>query len=106
MKKRGHEPEKSYTDAGYISGENIVKAREQGIDLIGPVPGKEPKEEEEVSAGDFEFDDTFKEVKTCPGGHKPASCSYDEETEILEAVFDEKYCKECPHRKDCPSRKK
>ena len=106
LKDRGHKPETSYVDSGFVSGENIVKASEEGIDLIGPVPGKTPKGEKGISAGDFQFDDTFKEVKTCPGGQKPISCSYDDKTETLEAVFDERHCKECPHTKDCPARKK
>ncbi len=106
LKERGHEPEKSFADAGYISGENIVKAKDEDIDLKGPVPGKEPKEEKEIIVGDFQFDDTFKEVEMCPGGQKPVSCCYDEETETLEAAFDIRNCKECPHTKDCPARKK
>jgi hypothetical protein len=105
LKERGHEPKTTYADSGYVSGENIVKARNEGIDLKGPLPGKEPKEEKEIIVGDFQFDDTFKEVKICPGGQKPVSCSYDEETETLEAAFDIRNCKECPHTKDCPARK-
>lgn len=112
LKERGHEPKTTYADSGYVSGENIVKAKEEGIDLKGPIPGKdseedkEPEEKKEIGTGDFHFDETFKKVNACPEGHQPVSQNHDEETGTLEAAFDSNKCKECPYEKDCPARKK
>lgn len=106
LKERGHDPKTSYADSAYISGENIVKAKDEGIDLKGPLPGKEPEKEKEVTLGDFTYDESLKKVKTCPAGHAPLHQEYDEETGTLEALFDGKKCKECPHAKICPAKKK
>lgn len=103
LKEREHEPETSYGDGNFVSGENIVKAAEEGINLVGPLPGKKP-EEKELDAGDFKYDESFKEVTKCPGGQSPSYMEYDEET--VEAFFDASHCETCPHEKECPAKKK
>jgi len=103
LKERDHEPETSFVDGGFVSGENIVKSADEGINLLGPLPGKKP-EEKEIDAGDFTFDASFKEVKKCPGGHSPSYVKYDKET--MEAFFDSGFCDTCPHEKECPAIKK
>lgn len=111
LKQRGHEPETSYADSGFVSGKNIIKAAEQGIDLVGPVPGRDAEKKEsegggKIDSSDFQFDKTYKRVDACPAGHKPVSQSYDEEKETVEAAFDNDKCEACPHEKYCPARKK
>lgn len=103
LKERDHEPETSFADGGFVSGENIVKSADEGINLVGPLPGKKP-EEKKLDAGDFTFDESFKEVKKCPGGHSPFYVEYDDET--VEAFFDAGFCDTCPHEKECPAIKK
>jgi hypothetical protein len=60
LKERDHEPETSFVDGGFVSGENIVKSADEGINLLVPLPGKKP-EEKELDAGDFTFDESFPE---------------------------------------------
>jgi len=104
LKQRGHEPHTTYADAGYVSGENIVKAKDEKVDLKGPVPGKNP-EKEKIGVGDFEFDEELKQVKNCPCGQVPESQTYNEEKGTLEALFPIKTCERCFRKKECPVRK-
>jgi len=106
LKEKGIEPKTTFADSGYVSGENIVKAREQGVDLVGPLPGGESKKENPVEVGDFEFNEDLDEVKSCPGGQSPVEQEYSEESGVLEADFDAEKCKECPHSENCPTKKK
>ncbi len=46
-------PKELQVDAGYVSGKNIVNAQDQGVELIGPLPGKPASDK--MSLIDFEF---------------------------------------------------
>lgn len=101
LNKRGHAPETTYADAGYTSGENMANSKDADIDLKGPVPGRGTSKEKVLDQ--FRFDEEYKQVESCPGGHKPVEQSCDDET--LEAKFDEKKCASCPFNKECPVNK-
>jgi hypothetical protein len=44
----------------------------------------------------------YQKINTCPAGHAPIDCSYNEEKEQYRAHFDKETCENCPHREDCP----
>jgi len=100
--ERGHEPEKTFVDAGYVSGENIVETGELGVDLQGPLPGRQIEETEE---SEFVYDDNYREVKSCPRGCIPERNEYDEKRDEVRAYFKIEGCAGCPHEKKCPARK-
>lgn len=106
LTSRGIKPETTYADGGYTSGENIVKAKDRGVELVGPLPGKESKETSEVEAGDFEYNETYDEIKRCPEGQAPVDQEYDEKSQTIEADFDAKKCEECSKAQKCPAKKK
>ena len=105
LKQRGHKPKTSYADSNFVSGDNLIKSKDSGIDLKGPVPGEKPKNNIQKRLGEFQYDEEFKKVKSCPAGHKPVEQNYDEETETLEAKFDNEKCEKCSFNKEFPLRK-
>lgn len=104
LKNRGHKPDTTYADAGYVSGENIVKAKDEKVDLKGPVPGRNP-ETEKTGVGDFELEEDLKRVKKCPCGCVPKNQRYNEDKRIIEAIFPIETCERCPRKRECPVRK-
>ena len=104
LKRRGHALDKSYVDAGYTSGKNILEAEQKGIELIGPMSGKQPREET-LTAGDFEFNEARREVKRCPAGHVPAHQQASRIEDSVNAHFDRSKCDECPLFEQCPTKK-
>jgi len=111
-------------DTGYGSGENIVDAAVNGVDLQAPVqdpnaPKKRdtfiepiaigelspPPTDPPLGLGDFGFNETFDEVLSCPGGHAPTSNEVDEQRrEPYKATFDPAPCAGCPLLDRCPTR--
>ncbi len=99
----GAAPEQLHADAGYGSGENIVRAREQGTELLAPIGSKEPDPEQGPALMDFEFDESGEQVRCCPMGEAPvAHEAIDGQTTM--AVFAMEQCRECPLRESCPTR--
>jgi hypothetical protein len=99
----GAPPEELHTDAGYGSGENIVKARDQGTALQAPIGSKGPAEG--ATLGDFDFDDKGEEMTSCPLGHAPVAHRTVRGTVRL-AVFTVAQCQGCDLREACPAKTK
>ncbi len=120
-------PDELLADTGYSSGENIVDAAVNGVDLQAPVQdpnaptkrdtfiepdaapaaldGADDAEERPLGLGDFGFNRTFNEVTACPAGHPPLANEVDEERrQPYRASFDGGLCSGCPMQARCPTR--
>lgn len=104
LKSRGHEPAETFADTGYISGPNIIEAEAQGVNLIGPMPGRDC-EEDKLTAADFEFNAERSRVERCPAGHEPVDHKSSKTEGTINVCFDRAKCDECPMQNNCPTRK-
>jgi len=85
------------TDGAYASEDNFKAAQENNIELVATtLTGQEPPR----IVNEFEIDDN--EIKSCPAGHAPDDCTYNEEKGMYRAHFDKATCESCPHRDECP----
>jgi hypothetical protein len=85
------------TDGAYASEKNFEAAEENNIELVpSALTGQTPPE----IINDFKIEDNT--IQTCPAGHTPIDCTYDEEKEMYRAHFDKETCENCPHREECP----
>jgi hypothetical protein len=97
----GTAPEELHTDAGYASGDNILRAKEHGTNLLAPIGSKEP-DEERVNLGHFDFDEAGEQVTSCPIGCVPVAHQTTRGMTRL-AVFMAVQCRGCPFRDVCPT---
>jgi len=102
LKERGHTPRETFVDSAYISGENIVEAADEGIDLIGPMSGKEPTGKK-LSLATFEFTRDRREVKRCPAGQAPVRQEPSKTDGVVNAHFDRTVCDTCSLAATCPT---
>jgi hypothetical protein len=98
---RGHTPQTSYVDAGYVSGKNIVNSAQQGVDLKGPMSGTAPAR---LTLGHFEFNAQRSEIVACPAGHAPLRHAPSQTQGAINAWFARSHCDGCPHAVVCPAR--
>lgn len=99
----GRKPEELQADTSYGSQENYEKARDQGMELIAPVPGS--RKTEGITLNDFEFESDRPHLKRCPHGKEPQTQRYRKSRDVGKADFDiEKQCAGCPHYDDCPGK--
>ena len=92
------EPVVLIADGAYASEENFEAAEEKNIELVTTnLTGEKPPE----IILDFEIEE--KEIKTCPAGHAPIDCKYNEEKEQYQAHFDKETCECCPNLEECPA---
>jgi hypothetical protein len=102
LRERGHTPRETFVDSGYVSGTNIVEADDEGVDLIGPMSGKEPTGKK-LSLAEFEFTRDRRRVKHCPAGHVPIRHDASRSEGFVNAHFDRATCEGCPHAAPCPT---
>lgn len=95
LKDRGVFPEEVLADTGYGSDENVENSREQGVDLLAPVPGGKTYDAKEVGYDQFQLNDA-NEVVACPAGHAPKSTRYNETSDRIWAQMDPLQCNACP----------
>jgi hypothetical protein len=100
----GAAPKEMHTDAGYASGENILRAREHGTELLAPIGSKES--EKHLPLGDFEFDTAGERVLKCPAGQEPERHQPTRTGRAMLACFTMKQCRHCPLREQCPTEKR
>jgi hypothetical protein len=100
---RGHRPEETYADTGYISGKNLVEAGDDGIRLIGPMSGVKPSGKY-LSLAAFEFSPDRRTVLHCPAGHAPLFTEASRAPGLVNFFFDCAHCSVCPHADQCPTR--
>ncbi len=102
-------PEQLLADTHYCSDENVQKAQQRGVELVGPVSGSETSKEEasyeRLTIDDFDIDEHTEEVKCCPAGHTPDTSVQDEHTGKTTTVMPESACSPCDFYGQCPVEK-
>jgi hypothetical protein len=98
--KRGMLPSELEADTHYGSRENKKKAKEHGVDLIAPLPGKKTKN----NLVDFEFDTQTHEVKRCPEGYAPIKIKHNKKGTIT-GIWSHKVCGTCALFSSCAVKK-
>ena len=102
-------PEQLIADTLYCRDENVQKAEQRGVELVGPVNGsgkaKEDASYERLTIDDFDIDEQTEEVICCPAGHAPESSVVDEQTEKTATVMPESACSQCEFYEQCPVEK-
>jgi hypothetical protein len=100
----GAAPEEMVGDAGYASGENILKAQEHGTELVAPIGSKESAKH--LPLGDFVFDEKGERVLQCPTGEVPERHEPTRTGKAMLAFFAATQCCCCPLRGQCPTEKR
>ena len=98
-------PDEIVADTGYTGDDNVQLAQEQGVELIGPVPGCSTNDDEQLTIDDFNIDEETEEVVCCPAGNKPVSSKHDSETGKTKTVMAETDCSQCEFCEQCPVKK-
>jgi len=99
IKELGHQEERLVLigDGAFASEENFKAAEGNNIELVTTnLTGEKPPE----IILDFKIED--QEIKSCPAGHAPIDCKYNEGKGQYRAHFDKPTCEGCPHREECP----
>jgi transposase len=105
---KGLAPSEHLVDAGYVSAEHLVGARERhGIDLIGPArPDQSWQKQVEgaFQASDFMVDWERRRVR-CPEGHESPSWGQTQDKAsgrpLIRVGFSAAQCQPCPSRPRC-----
>jgi len=98
-------PDEIVADTGYTGDDNVQLAQEQGVELIGPVPGGSTDDDEQLTIDDFNINEETEKVICCPAGHKPVSSQHNNETGKTKTVMAEYDCGQCEFREQCPVKK-
>jgi hypothetical protein len=97
--KRDCCPDRLVCDTHYGSDENVLAAKEKGVEVIAPVAGNTPTED--ITLAQFSPDLHTGYVTRCPEGHAPLSMRQTQKNRLI-AAFRKKTCQACPRQKDCP----
>ena len=99
------QPQRLFADAGYSTGEQLVRLAAQGTELFAPVHrGK--LSSSTWGRDSFQFDDQGLVVR-CPVGHAPIDHRVQNpngEGRHVHAYFDGDICRQCQHLERCPVR--
>ena len=95
-------PEELFADAGYGSGENLLHAKERGVDLSAPMTSGSKPQENHVHIDDFVFDLDWTRVLACIKDHAPAKTGLTPNGKDVFAVFEESACGRCEFNPVCP----
>jgi hypothetical protein len=98
-------PDEMIVDTGYAGDENVQLADEQGVDLVGPVPGCSTEDEGHLNVDDFNIDEESEKVICCPAGHAPQSSEHNSDTGKTKTVMSKSTCGQCEFRRQCPVKK-
>ena len=78
--------------------ENVEAAAANNIDLITTdLTGKDV----DPVMGAFQFSEDGTKVTSCPAGHKPKSCWYNQKTGQILISFSREKCVGCPYQQNC-----
>ena len=102
LETRGHDVEKTYVDAGYVSAENILRSEDRGIDLVGPARSGRPPGPKRAALGEFEFTADRQDIVACPEGHAPIGSQPLNDETGARVYFDPAVCAACPRTSNCP----
>jgi len=99
-------PEEQLVDAGYISGANLARSQERGIDLIGPVPkaqSPQARMPDGLTQDQFRVDQEAN-VAICPAG-QTSNHGIQLRSGGTQFRFRKAICQTCPFRSRCCSGK-
>lgn len=101
-------PQELLADTPYCTDENVEKAAERGVELVGPVQGGGliDKDVDHLNIDDFAVDESTEEVVCCPAGQAPLSSVHDPETGKTKTVMPHAVCSQCAFRHECPVEKR
>ena len=99
-------PDAMLADTVYGSDDNVQTCEDKGVELVSPTPGKKPDDVDATNSDDFVVRESTGEVECCPRGETPIESSRDEVTGQTLVVMDQRACDECPHRDDCPVKRR
>lgn len=96
-------PEEMVADTPYCRDENVQAAAGRGVDLVGPIPGREPaREPEALTVDDFAVDERTGRVEACPSGQVPLSFERDATAGLTRIEMPATACEGCPFRANGP----
>ena len=96
-------PEEMTADTLYCSDENVVTAAARDVELVGPIPGRQPESDPEaLTLDDFAADERTGQVEACPSGHTPLVVQRDQEAGTTRIEMAPEVCGGCPFRAACP----
>jgi hypothetical protein len=96
-------PEEMLADTLYCGDENVQAAEDRGVELVGPIPGREPASDPEaLTLDDFAVDERTGRVEACPQGHMPLVVERNEEAGTTRIEMGAAACEGCPFRTSCP----
>jgi Transposase DDE domain len=96
-------PEEMVADTPYCSDENVQAAAGRGVDLVGPIPGREPASDPgALTVDDFAVDERTGQVEACPSGHAPLVVERDQAAGTTRIEMAAEACGGCPFRAACP----
>ncbi len=99
-------PEVMLADTLYGGDENVQAAEARGVELVAPIPGREPEiDPAALTLDDFAVDERTGRVETCPQGHTPLVVERDEEVGTTRIEMAPEVCAGCPFRNACPIHK-
>ncbi len=102
LEEAGHKPVELLADAGYGSGENVLKAQEQEVQLTAPITSGKPPDLNKIQLSDFEVTADCRQVLSCIKGHAPLKCKKVGGGKAVIAVFSAAHCSECEFLPICP----
>jgi hypothetical protein len=99
-------PEVMLADTLYCGDDNVQAAEIRGVELVGPIPGREPESDPAaLTIDDFAVDERTGHVDACPRGHVPRVVERDQEAGTTRIEMPPEICGGCPFRNACPINK-
>jgi hypothetical protein len=99
-------PDVMLADTLYGGDENVQAAEAYGVELVAPVPGREPEvDPAALTLDDFAVDERTGRVEACPQGHTPLVVERDGEAGTTRIEMAPAVCAGCHFRDACPIHK-
>jgi Transposase DDE domain len=99
-------PEEMLADTAYGGDDNVQAAEARGVELVAPIPGREPESDPDaLTLDDFAMDERTGRVEACPQGHVPLVVERDAEAGTTRIEMPPEVCGGCPFRNACPINK-
>jgi hypothetical protein len=96
-------PEEMTADTPYCGDENVQAAMARGVELVGPIPGRQPESDPAaLTLDDFAVDERTGQVEACPCGHTPLVVRRDQGAGTTRIEMAPEVCGGCPFRAACP----
>jgi Transposase DDE domain len=103
LEESGLLPEEMLADTAYCGDENVQAAAGRGVELVGPIPGRQPETDPAaLTLDDFAVDERTGQVEACPRGHAPSAVERDPEAGTTRIEMAAAACDGCPFRAACP----